>query len=160
MHRVKQQERQREKIVPPWEAPLRTLEARRRGQPKAFKIYNITQMTKLYATLPHLHSWLREIRLVTICEGRDDEPIRCRIEKASLRDGPRYEALSYTWGCQEEQQQQQADTHVDINGTWVAILPNLYFALRRLRWRQVPRTTWTDYLCEDKFRSRVQLVLI
>jgi hypothetical protein len=48
-----------------------------------------------------LNEAAREIRLLTLFPGKDEEPIMCNLSRASFgqeRPIRRYEALSYAWG--------------------------------------------------------------
>jgi hypothetical protein len=74
-----------------------------------------------------------EIRLVTIQEGHFDDTIHCNISKASLRDEPAYEALSYTWGDLTSRGQ------IYLNGLPYQVTKNLESALRYLRLVAKPR---------------------
>jgi hypothetical protein len=83
----------------------------------------------------------REIRLVTIKQGRFEDTIHCDLSKASLRDEPAYEALSYTWGDLTSPGQ------IYLNGRPYQVTKNLESALQYLRLVAKPRVLWIDALC-------------
>jgi hypothetical protein len=59
--------------------------------------------------------------------GRDDDPIRCRLEEKRLSENPQYEAVSYAWGEPEP-------THpIFIDGAEWDIRDNLFLGLRQFR---------------------------
>ena len=87
-----------------------------------------------------------EIRLMKILPVRDGSTsssiIECTFEVASLQDGPRFAALSYSWGSWSNFKT------VRINGKAVAVTENLYGALVMLRQKGIPETfVWIDALC-------------
>ncbi|KAK3387747.1 heterokaryon incompatibility protein-domain-containing protein [Podospora didyma] len=70
--------------------------------------------------------------------------ISCTLSHASLDRPPQFEALSYAWGQNAEQQT------ILVNGRRKAITCNLYHALGDFRPDQVPRMLWVDAICIDQ----------
>jgi hypothetical protein len=87
-------------------------------------------------------------RLLILEPGRFDEDLRCQLKHASsLKDEPKYEALSYAWGDTER-------THlITCNKNQLRIPANLYRALRRLRNEQNERVLWADTICIYSHRT-------
>ncbi|KAI9772213.1 MAG: hypothetical protein M1840_000962 [Geoglossum simile] len=83
-----------------------------------------------------------EIRLLKLEPGAQDAEIHCRLVHASLKDKPRYEALSYTWGDVKNNRRD-----IWVHGHAVSISMNLEIALRHLRKPNEPRTLWVDAVC-------------
>ncbi|OCK89082.1 HET-domain-containing protein [Cenococcum geophilum 1.58] len=70
--------------------------------------------------------------------------IQTSLRAVPLDHIPVYEALSYTWGT-------ELPVHrICCNGQNFAIRPNLFHALRRLRYRTKPRLLWIDAICIDQ----------
>jgi hypothetical protein len=70
--------------------------------------------------------------------------IQTSLRAVPLDDVPIYEALSYTWGTERPVHR------ICCNGQAFAIRPNLFQALRRLRYRTKPRVLWIDAICIDQ----------
>lgn len=96
-----------------------------------------------------------EIRI--ICLSRKDNPhtesnhgtIKCTLEHVSLRDAPKYTALSYVWGDPD------ITTPVLLNGVPCKVTTNLEAALRQLVNFLKPHDEakmhlWVDALCIDQ----------
>ncbi|KAI9779440.1 MAG: hypothetical protein M1839_007405 [Geoglossum umbratile] len=89
-----------------------------------------------YLRLPKATS----IRLLRIenCYSPNDI-IRCSLTVADLKDGPKYDALSYTWGNPFLSTKPELESHyrmtvaISCNGRRLLVKQNLYDALRRLR---------------------------
>ncbi|OCK73481.1 HET-domain-containing protein, partial [Lepidopterella palustris CBS 459.81] len=71
-----------------------------------------------------------EIRLLTLHPGKNGDKISCTISHHNLKDNLKYEALSYTWGDNENPQS------ITINGYPFRVRANLETALRHLRYPQ------------------------
>lgn len=84
----------------------------------------------------------RLIRLLDVCPGSWDQPLRGTLRVVHIEAAPSYEALSYTWGTPPPQRESTA-TQFD----YYSITPNLYRALRRLRRTSQVRTLWVDAVC-------------
>ena len=101
-----------------------------------------------------LNDDLREIRLLTLHEGRFNTDIHISIHTAPLDpyNPPTYEALSYVWGSQEK----PIDIQVGVQN--LAVTQKLAQALSYLRYSDKPRTLWIDAICVNqqdlKERSR------
>ncbi|KAI1425907.1 HET-domain-containing protein [Xylaria sp. FL1777] len=86
----------------------------------------------------------REIRLLQLlpCTGGRYARIPCcRLLHASLREAPRYDALSYAWG------DANPNRVIIIDDIPILIPQNLFNALITLRPQQAPILIWADYLC-------------
>ena len=103
------------------------------------------------------------IRLIELLPGDWEDDIRCNILTVSLKNPPAYDALSYSWG---DEPQDDPDLSADFlssllrafesgqkflqcNGQILLISINLYNALRRLRDKLV-RYLWVDRVCIDQ----------
>jgi hypothetical protein len=103
----------------------------------------------------------KSIRLLSILPGGTEGPLCCRLnEYASdsendLYNSVCYEALSYTWGDDSENQKRE----ITLNGCPFAVTANLYAALQVLRKEDRERVIWVDAVCinqndiEDKERQ-------
>ncbi|MCJ1398988.1 hypothetical protein MMC11_002190 [Xylographa trunciseda] len=89
-----------------------------------------------------------EIRLVSLHPGRNAEPIVCELNKVSLDNCPKYEALSYVWG------ENTSDRRISVDGHEVFIGISLWDALRYLRDSYRPRELWIDALSIDQANMR------
>jgi hypothetical protein len=84
------------------------------------------------------------IRLLELEPADNQQILRCRIIHVPFRKRPKYEALSYTWGSPE------LTSTILLNGTPMAIRPNLHDALLALRRDHEPRLIWADAICTDQ----------
>lgn len=83
----------------------------------------------------------REIRLVTIEAGTQDD-IVCTLQAVSLSgDLPCYESVSYCWGDTTSR------SRVIVDGQSLAISRNAHGVLKRVRDEFVDRTIWIDAIC-------------
>jgi hypothetical protein len=82
-----------------------------------------------------------EIRLVVLPPGQSCEPVHLSITRVTLRDAPRYEALSYCWG------DATATRPVLVDNCTLRVTTNLFAALQSLRQHSSPRTLWIDAAC-------------
>lgn len=96
----------------------------------------------------------REIRLITLHQGADGDPISLAIEPASLDQKPAYEALSYVWGPQNHSYPVRCKT-----GS-LAVGENLRDALVHLRKLDSARVLWIDRIAinQDDVDERTQQV--
>jgi hypothetical protein len=69
----------------------------------------------------------REIRLLEIIPGKPTDLISCRLIHVPLDNPGEYEALSYTWGNESQ------DQMIDIDGASLHVSPTLENALQELR---------------------------
>jgi len=83
----------------------------------------------------------REIRLLSLIPGLQSCRIECRLFTTSFWSGPRYDALSYTWG------DPSVEEEISVNGVALKVRRNLWHALRDLRDPTRPRLLWIDALC-------------
>jgi hypothetical protein len=86
-----------------------------------------------------------EIRLVTLKQSDESEPIKCSLEAHVLDENcPEYVALSYTWGSKER--------HADIllNGVMVPVGRSLWSFLQEMRAQHQYIDFWIDAICIDQ----------
>jgi|SRR6266487_2392788 len=79
------------------------------------------------------------IRLLHIVPGSLDIPVPTELVEVSIKQAGCYVALSYVWG------QAEASHDIFIGSRSLAIQPNLFGALQRLR-KQDILTVWADAL--------------
>ena len=85
----------------------------------------------------------REIRVLELLPGKEDESVRLNLAYKSLDALPPYEALSYTWGPITE----KVDVVANASGNVLPVFANLHLILRHLRHPHEPRTMWIDAVC-------------
>jgi hypothetical protein len=107
-------------------------------------------LDKIYTPLS---STGKEIRLLKIASGVENEPLDCSLEPVSLNDA-RYTALSYCWG--------DAKDRVDIivNGQKMSVTRNLENALRHMRNVDQGKIVWADAICinqQDSAEKNIQV---
>ncbi|KAI0007134.1 heterokaryon incompatibility protein-domain-containing protein [Xylariaceae sp. FL0662B] len=79
-------------------------------------------------------------RLIDILPGDPPSPLQCTISEFSLKDSPKYEALSYAWG-------DASGPNITLNNRDFGITKGLEEALRGLRRVDAPRRIWIDAIC-------------
>lgn len=82
------------------------------------------------------------VRLLHLEPGTGSNPIVCKLSSVSLLESPVYEALSYTWGDENEPKKS-----ILCNGTSISVMKNLEAALRQLRLPDTTRILWADAIC-------------
>lgn len=83
-----------------------------------------------------------QMRVLHLSPGRDTDELRCTLTTVSLREDPKYEALSYVWG------ENTGDTLPMLVGNHtVKVTRNLDSALRGIRHVDCERILWIDALC-------------
>lgn len=90
----------------------------------------------------HLNEEQSEIRLLELYPGKQEDLIWCDLHHHNLEHIPRYEALSYEWGCQKVKVPIAVGAQAGID-----ISSNLASALRRIRDPEKPRLLWVDQIC-------------
>lgn len=101
----------------------------------------------------------KEIRLLLLHAGSDNDPIRCSSSVVSLRHDPNFEALSYVWGTKDP----TGNTCIDLDGQPFSVTPSLHTALKRLRRADSQRTLWVDAVCinqEDNAEKAIQVAMM
>jgi hypothetical protein len=85
------------------------------------------------------------IRLLEISPAvHDTSPLVCTLREATFSSRPVFEALSYRWGPDEEEEKET----ITLNGCPFEVRRNLRDALRFFRRRAPPRQTfWIDFMC-------------
>ncbi|KAF2851620.1 HET-domain-containing protein, partial [Plenodomus tracheiphilus IPT5] len=81
------------------------------------------------------------IRLVDLSPGSNDEELYCHIRHSPLKNGIKYEALSYTWGSPDRVHK------IQCGEDYLQITITLKEALLALRLPGKRRTLWIDQLC-------------
>ena len=69
------------------------------------------------------------------------DDVECELRVVRLRDGPLYEALSYTWGDESHRR------YISVNDQRFSVTSNLWAALRYLRHTSETRHLWIDAVC-------------
>ncbi|KAM0340591.1 hypothetical protein ACHAPU_010428 [Fusarium lateritium] len=82
-----------------------------------------------------------QTRTLHLLPGNQHDPIRCVLQTAFLKDNPKYEALSYTWGDPGDYR------YIKVDGMRKEVTVNLYNALYRLRHLAEERCLWVDANC-------------
>lgn len=97
----------------------------------------------------------REIRLLQLLPGKDNDVLECRLFISAGRQ-EKYEALSYVWG------DPTATETILVNGTRCHVGQNLMQALQHLRQAEHPRLLWVDALCinQNDIEERAKQVQI
>jgi hypothetical protein len=120
-----------------------------------------TRPTKLLYDGLH-HDQFRLLRVLP--EDSNSATIKCTLKPEPLKNPPQYEALSYAWSHEVASELQflsrQGSTtyttypddgygpqNILVNGHTFTVTNSLYFALKRLRLPQKPRTIWVDQIC-------------
>ncbi|KAF2191691.1 HET-domain-containing protein [Zopfia rhizophila CBS 207.26] len=84
----------------------------------------------------------QSFRLLELISGRSlYADIQCRLRDYQFDSAPPYEALSYTWGDDEN------ECRISMNGLPSYVRPNLLGALRHLRQPRSTRIIWIDAMC-------------
>lgn len=81
------------------------------------------------------------IRLLRLRPEQHEAPIRDELLCGDLDDGPKFEALSYTWGSTADQKT------ITLSGRPWKVTQNLFSALQHLRLPDRDRILWVDALC-------------
>lgn len=82
-----------------------------------------------------------KIRLLTLQHGTVDDQPRCDIEVVSLKSDPKYTALSYVWGNENDRED------ILIQGSKFSVTANLALALRYLQCIDGLSKLWIDAIC-------------
>jgi len=88
-----------------------------------------------------LNETSREIRILTLLAGRNDDTVECTLETAWLDDPGRYEALSYAWGGWS------LPCSIFVDNRDFSITTSLLTALQHLRYPTAARRLWIDAIC-------------
>ncbi|GKT50824.1 heterokaryon incompatibility protein 6, OR allele [Colletotrichum spaethianum] len=100
----------------------------------------MNSQTDLYDTII-LEPRKREIRVIHIGSGTNNDPLKLSLSRVSLDDNPDYTALSYCWGPQVNLEQ------VEISNRPIPISRHLHKCLVSLRREDSPLTLWIDAIC-------------
>ena len=99
----------------------------------------------------------QEIRLLTLCPGAFQQEIYCKLRIFSLNEDPKYVALSYCWGDQNDR-----DT-ISVNGQKITVTRNLATALKYMRRNDEDLILWNDATCinqNDEIEKGSQIMLM
>lgn len=105
---------------------------------------------------------IRLLELLPTTWSKSPDFIACRLVTKKLSGKPPYEALSYTWGTLAREVPMFVVPHQlpsplpDGFVVCDALLmtPQLYAALKRLRWERVSRFLWVDQICIDQTNNK------
>ncbi|KAK2014471.1 HET-domain-containing protein, partial [Colletotrichum eremochloae] len=100
----------------------------------------MVSLADLYETL-FLEPARREIRVLTLGPGANDDSLKLDLSRVSLDDDPDYTVLSYCWGSQDDLQQ------VKIGDSPFLISHHLHSCLVNLRREDSLLTIWIDAIC-------------
>jgi hypothetical protein len=96
---------------------------------------------------------LNEIRLLTLLPASSfDDGIQIYIDAAILskRIIPRYEAISYVWGTEENREKITVLGDESSQAWYLFVTRNLIEALPYLRYKDKPRLLWIDAICVNQ----------
>jgi hypothetical protein len=101
----------------------------------------------------------RQIRLLYLFPGDDDDELVCAFTRVSLDDQPDFEAISYVWGDWKD----PGSIENALVEEAIPITKNLQSVLRNVRLRDRWRVLWVDALCInqqdlDERGSQVQMM--
>ncbi|KAF6796527.1 heterokaryon incompatibility protein [Colletotrichum sojae] len=89
-----------------------------------------------------------DIRLLTLEPGEFDDPVRSALSLGSTSGRDEYDAISYTWGGEDNIMAKTG--RISVNSQEFSVTPNCETALRRMRLRWSRRTVWIDAICIDQ----------
>jgi hypothetical protein len=118
------------------------------------EVLNSTAAKEIYSRLDE-----NVIRFVVLQAGEPTDLVQCSLITGHLDALPKYEALSYVWGSQENPKT------IHLNGQTLFITQNLHQALIRLRKPAKDRVIWIDALAINQSdilerNTQVQKMLI
>jgi hypothetical protein len=97
---------------------------------------------------------IRLLELLPALFSKSRDFIACRLVVKRLSENLQYEALSYTWGTRARDVLIFVVPHPLPDGLLVSealqMTPQLYAALKRLRWEKASRYLWVDQICIDQ----------
>jgi len=119
-----------------------------------------------HSPLPQNGDEIRLLELLPATFHKSPDFIACRLVIRRLSEDPQYEALSYTWGTLARDVPIFVVPNALPEGLAVSkalpVTPQLYAALKRLRWEATSRYLWVDQICIDQTSNneRSQQVLL
>ncbi|GKU07398.1 het protein [Fusarium langsethiae] len=116
--------------------------------------HSLGQPPSLYAPLAPDQDCTRLLRIEKA--ANDSDPISCILSQVIFGDRPKFDALSYMWGCDKAEQK------ITLNGHEFSIRQNLWDALQYLRKHCPGRDYWIDAVCinQNKIDERNRQVRI
>lgn len=107
-----------------------------------------------HSPLPQNGDEIRLLELLPATFPKSRDFISCRLVIRPLSEAPQYEELSYTWGTLAR----DVPVFVVPNPLpeWLAVsealpvTPQLYAALKSVRWETTSRYLWVDQICIDQ----------
>ncbi|KAJ5062687.1 heterokaryon incompatibility protein-domain-containing protein, partial [Bipolaris maydis] len=88
-----------------------------------------------------LNTSRKEIRLLHIHPGNWNDGIECHMETVSLKDYPKFQAISYVWGDTTNK------LSITVDGKYLAVTQNVVTGLQRLRATGETLALWLDAVC-------------
>ncbi|EMD85926.1 hypothetical protein COCC4DRAFT_202603 [Bipolaris maydis ATCC 48331] len=127
------------------ESPEFTLESNHSELTKLEKKRNtITTSPYVYTGLPSPTEDCKYIRVIELLPGTRQDDVVCRLLQVELREGLKYEALSYVWGDMSQ------TTPIQVDDLTLQIGESLRSALMDLRRPMESRVLWADAICIDQ----------
>jgi ankyrin repeat protein len=131
--------------------PFKSKKAKVKRPKEAPNTLNVSYLQKAPSQWASNQHWYRDdlsrvkdskVRLLYLEPGHSQDPIAGRLVCHSVKQKPRYDALSYSWGEQDDW------TQITLDGRpGFAVTRTLWSALRRLRSTAVARPIWIDAIC-------------
>lgn len=117
---------------------------RRRGRTTTWRAQGLVRLAP--NTYKPLDPSLKEIRILEVAPGAENDIVTCTLKHISLLDEwlPVYETISYCWGPPRK------PSIIKLNGRSVPVPPSSEAAVRRLRHRDRERVLWIDAICIDQ----------
>ncbi|KAF3771318.1 HET-domain-containing protein [Cryphonectria parasitica EP155] len=126
------------------------------------KEISLATASALYSGVPLELNKTNSFRLLEVLPGGPGDPVAVHLLESDLSKGPKYEAVSYTWGDPSTKQVIQVERSWTSSNT-DALQPattsfevtvNCYNAIRRLRSAAEKRVLWIDAICIDQRSTR------
>ncbi|KAF9872773.1 heterokaryon incompatibility protein [Colletotrichum karsti] len=86
-----------------------------------------------------------DIRLLKVEPGEFEDPIQCSIFLSSTTSQAEYEAISYTWGGEDNNMGETGS--IRLGEKTFCVTPNCESALRHIRSKFTRKTVWIDAIC-------------
>lgn len=99
----------------------------------------------------------KHIRLIRVTKAEDDQTVRCEFSSWPIGSTPPYNAISYTWGDQEN------TAMIMLNGVETTVRANCAYVLRQSHWHDHNGYVWIDALCinqDDIAEKNVQVAMM
>ncbi|KAK1854881.1 heterokaryon incompatibility protein [Colletotrichum chrysophilum] len=95
-----------------------------------------------------------DMRLLTLEPGEFNDTIRCSLSQSTTSSMTEYDAISYTWGGEDNVMERRG--RILLDGRDFPVTPNCEAALKRIRSRGAKRIIWIDAVCmnQEDIRER------